>query len=49
MAENLEAMLTMIGEGVPFDRVRRQNSDVGFEEVRSEYSPYEENITSNPE
>ena len=37
---------TKIGEGVQFDRVRRQESDVGFETVRSEYNP-NENLISN--
>lgn len=35
-----------IGEGVQFDRFRRQESDVGFEEIRSEYRP-NENLISN--
>jgi hypothetical protein len=37
---------TKLGEGVRFDRVRRQESDVGFETVRSEYNP-NENLISN--
>ena len=28
---------TRFGEGIQFDRIRRQESDVGFETVRSEY------------
>ena len=35
---------TKLGEGVQFDRVRRQESDVGFETVRREYH---ENTLSN--
>lgn len=37
------------GEGIMFDRARRQESDVGFETIRAEYYEYtrDENSSRN--
>ena len=43
---NKRDMMPNIGEGVHFDRTRRVESDIGFENVRNEYNPHE-NLIGN--